>query len=71
MLCTGNKNYNLLLCRWSCKSVIHLAAMFKDVQMSLEELKFVVDKILQLFKDIDLQDLPALVYQLLLLSTKV
>jgi Fanconi anemia group I protein len=48
-----------------------LAAMFKDVQMSLEELKFVVDKILRLFKDIDLQDLPALVYQLLLLSTKV
>ncbi|CAC5388853.1 FANCI [Mytilus coruscus] len=61
---------SLCACKWSSKSVIHLAAMFKDVQMSLDELKFVMDKIIRLFKDTDLQDLPALIYQLLLLSTK-
>ncbi|VDI13191.1 fanconi anemia group I protein [Mytilus galloprovincialis] len=61
---------SLCACKWSSKSVLHLAAMFKDVQMSLDELKFVIDKIIRLFKDTDLQDLPALIYQLLLLSTK-
>ena len=57
--------------RWNPRNVIHLAAMFKDIEMSAAELKFVIEKILRSFKDIDLQDLPALVYQLLLLSTKV
>lgn len=39
--------------------------------MTPEELKFVVEKVLRMFKDLDLPDLPALVYQLMILSAKV
>ncbi len=45
--------------------------MFKDVPMTSEELHFVISKMLRMLKDIDLQELPPLVYQLLLLTTKV
>ena len=60
-----------ITCRWSAGSVIHLAAMFKDVLLSQDELSFVLSKLLRMFKDLDIQTLPPLVYQLLLLSTKV
>lgn len=43
----------------------------RDVPMSSEELRFVIDKLQRMFKELDLQELPPLVYQLLLLSTKV
>ncbi|XP_038070700.1 Fanconi anemia group I protein-like isoform X2 [Patiria miniata] len=56
--------------RWDPHCVIHLAAMFRDVALSSDQLKFVITKILRLCKDVDLQELPPLVYQLLLLSTK-
>ncbi|XP_031554270.1 Fanconi anemia group I protein-like [Actinia tenebrosa] len=56
--------------RWDSQCVIHLAAMFRDVPMSSEELRFVIDKLQRMFKELDLQELPPLVYQLLLLSTK-
>lgn len=45
--------------------------MFKDVSMSSDELGFVVNKILRMLNDVDLQELPPIIYQLLLLSTKV
>jgi fanconi anemia group I protein len=45
--------------------------MFKDVSMSSDELGFVVNKILRMLTDVDLQELPPIIYQLLLLSTKV
>ena len=45
--------------------------MFKDVAMTTDELGFVIKKILRMLKDVDLEELPPLVYQLLLLSTKV
>ncbi len=51
--------------------MIHLAAMFKDVPMTSDELGFVLDKILRLLNDVDMQELPPLVYQLLLLAAKV
>ena len=57
--------------RWDSSSVLHLAAMFKDVPLSSEELGHVIQKVLRMFKDVDLQELPPLVYQLLLLATKV
>ena len=57
--------------RWDPSTVIHLAAMFRDVPLSAEELRFVTDKMLRMFPDLELQELPPLVYQLLLLSTKV
>ncbi|XP_048585448.1 Fanconi anemia group I protein isoform X2 [Nematostella vectensis] len=56
--------------RWDPQCVVHLAAMFRDIPMSSDELRFVIEKILRLFKDLDLQELPPLAYQLLLLSTK-
>jgi Fanconi anemia group I protein len=48
-----------------------MAAMFKDITLTCDELKFVLEKILRMMRDLELADLPALVYQLLLLSTKV
>jgi len=60
-----------LLYRWEPGSVVNLAAMFKDVPLTSDELKFVIEKVLRMFGDLELSDIPALVYQLLLLCTKV
>ncbi|KAL9983051.1 hypothetical protein ACROYT_G005175 [Oculina patagonica] len=56
--------------RWDPQCAIHLAAVFRDVPMTSDELRFVMEKIVRAMKDLDLQELPPLVYQLLLLSTK-
>ncbi|KAI1235183.1 hypothetical protein IHE44_0002819 [Lamprotornis superbus] len=56
--------------KWDPRSVIHLANMFRDIPLSGEELQFVVEKILRMFSRLDLQEIPPLVYQLLLLSAK-
>ncbi|XP_070619037.1 Fanconi anemia group I protein [Erythrolamprus reginae] len=56
--------------RWTPQYVIHLTSMFRDVPLSKEELQFVVEKILRMFSKLDLQEIPPLVYQLLLLSSK-
>ncbi|GCC25641.1 hypothetical protein chiPu_0004052 [Chiloscyllium punctatum] len=56
--------------RWDPKCVIHLTSMFRDVPLSIEELQFVMMKVLRMLPKLDLQELPPLVYQLLLLSAK-
>ncbi|KAG8575295.1 hypothetical protein GDO81_009504 [Engystomops pustulosus] len=56
--------------RWDPKCVIFLTSMFRDVLLSTEELQFVVEKVLRLLSKVDLQEMPPLVYQLLLLSAK-
>lgn len=56
--------------RWNPQCAIHLAAIFRDVPMTSGELQFVMEKIIRSMKDLDFQELPPLVYQLLLLSTK-
>uniref|UniRef100_A0A8C3UFT1 FA complementation group I n=1 Tax=Catharus ustulatus TaxID=91951 RepID=A0A8C3UFT1_CATUS len=56
--------------KWDPQCVIHLANMFRDIPLSGEELQFVVEKILRMFSRLDLQEIPPLVYQLLLLSAK-
>ncbi|KAM6309128.1 Fanconi anemia group I protein [Aegotheles albertisi] len=56
--------------KWDPQNVIHLANMFRDIPLSGEELQFVVEKILRMFSKLDLQEIPPLVYQLLLLSAK-
>ncbi|NWR58230.1 FANCI protein, partial [Bucorvus abyssinicus] len=56
--------------KWEPRSVIHLANMFRDIPLSGEELQFVVEKVLRMFSKLDLQEIPPLVYQLLLLSAK-
>lgn len=43
----------------------------RDIPLSGEELQFVVEKVLRMFSKLDLQEIPPLVYQLLLLSAKV
>lgn len=52
----------LCLCSW-CDP--------RDVPLSAEELRFLVEKVLRMFTKLDLQEIPPLVYQLLLLSAKV
>lgn len=66
----GHVLNSLCSCKWEPNSVIHLAAMFRDVPLTSEELRFVIEKIVRLFRDVEMSDMPALVYQLLLLSTK-
>ncbi|KAL6474155.1 hypothetical protein MHYP_G00177160 [Metynnis hypsauchen] len=56
--------------RWDPQCVIHLTTMFRDVPLSPEELQFLIEKILRMFHKLDLQEIPPLVYQLLLLSAK-
>ncbi|KAM9311358.1 Fanconi anemia group I protein [Gastrophryne carolinensis] len=56
--------------KWDPKCVIFLTSMFRDVLLSTEELQFVVEKVLRLLSKLDLQEMPPLVYQLLLLSAK-
>uniref|UniRef100_A0A8C5DPJ8 FA complementation group I n=1 Tax=Gouania willdenowi TaxID=441366 RepID=A0A8C5DPJ8_GOUWI len=56
--------------RWEAQSVIHLTTMFRDVPLASEELLFLVEKVFRMFPKLDLQEIPPLVYQLLLLSAK-
>ncbi|NXL66259.1 FANCI protein, partial [Chordeiles acutipennis] len=56
--------------KWDPRNVIHLANMFRDIPLLGEELQFVVEKVLRMFSKLDLQEIPPLVYQLLLLSAK-
>ena len=56
---------------WPPSSVVRLTAMFREVPMTLEQLTFVVDKTMRCIAEVPLDELPPLVYQLLLLSNKV
>ncbi|KAK0683123.1 FANCI protein, partial [Pygoscelis papua] len=50
-------------------ALVHLK-ISQDIPLSAEELQFVVEKVLRMFSKLDLQEIPPLVYQLLLLSAK-
>uniref|UniRef100_A0AAX7UYQ9 FA complementation group I n=1 Tax=Astatotilapia calliptera TaxID=8154 RepID=A0AAX7UYQ9_ASTCA len=52
------------------KQLINSLCSSRDVPLSSEELQFVVEKVLRMFNKLDLQEIPPLVYQLLLLSAK-
>lgn len=54
-----------------CKTLNFVLYLPRDVPLSTEELQFVVEKVLRMFSKLDLQEIPPLVYQLLLLSAKV
>ncbi|PNJ62070.1 FANCI isoform 13, partial [Pongo abelii] len=56
--------------RWDQQYVIQLTSMFKDVPLTAEEVEFVVEKALSMFSKMNLQEIPPLVYQLLVLSSK-
>lgn len=61
ILCSG---------RWDQQYVIQLTSMFKDVPLTAEEVESVVEKALSMFSKMNLQEIPPLVYQLLVLSSK-
>ncbi|XP_071497957.1 Fanconi anemia group I protein-like [Diadema antillarum] len=61
---------NLCSCRWEARCAIHLASVFREVTLSSDQLKFVINKLLRMLKYVEVQELPPLVYQLLLLSSK-
>uniref|UniRef100_A0A3Q3XBG5 Uncharacterized protein n=1 Tax=Mola mola TaxID=94237 RepID=A0A3Q3XBG5_MOLML len=52
------------------KQLINSLCSSRDVPLSSEELRFLVEKVLRMFTKLDLQEIPPLVYQLLLLSAK-
>ncbi|ERE79846.1 Fanconi anemia group I protein isoform X1 [Cricetulus griseus] len=56
--------------RWAQRYVIQLTSMFKDVRLTTEEMDLVVAKVLSMFSKLNLQEIPPLVYQLLVLSSK-
>ncbi|RIA87302.1 FANCI solenoid 2-domain-containing protein [Glomus cerebriforme] len=67
------KNYVLnKLCntRWHTNNVLSLAGEFRDIPMSNEQLNFVVEKIMSHFEIMDINGVPPLIYQMLLLSRK-
>eukprot|EP00057_Strongylocentrotus_purpuratus_P022740 XP_011677214.1 PREDICTED: Fanconi anemia group I protein [Strongylocentrotus purpuratus] len=61
---------NFCSCRWESQCAIHLASVFREIPLSSDQLQFVINKLLRVLKHVDLQELPPLVYQLLLLSSK-
>ncbi|XP_068847581.1 Fanconi anemia group I protein isoform X2 [Capricornis sumatraensis] len=56
--------------RWDHQYVIQLTSMFKAVPLTAEEVEFVVEKVFKVFSKLNLQEIPPLVYQLLVLSSK-
>ena len=56
--------------RWNSRVVLHIMSMMRDVSLSSDELSHVIAKSLRQFTEIDQNELPPLVYQLLLLSAK-
>uniref|UniRef100_A0A671EGL1 FA complementation group I n=1 Tax=Rhinolophus ferrumequinum TaxID=59479 RepID=A0A671EGL1_RHIFE len=56
--------------RWDRQYVVQFTSMFKDVPLTAEEAEFVVEKVLKMFSKLNLQEVPPLVYQLLVLASK-
>ncbi|KAG0316095.1 hypothetical protein BGZ99_007051, partial [Dissophora globulifera] len=55
---------------WNHRSVLSLVTALADVDMESKQLEMVVVKIMKQFKHVDAADLPVLIYNLLLLSSK-
>ncbi|KAG0017878.1 hypothetical protein BGZ82_000628 [Podila clonocystis] len=55
---------------WNPKSVLPLATVLGDVDMESKQLEMAIVKVMKQFKHIDATDLPHLIYNLLLLSSK-
>ncbi|KAF9961690.1 hypothetical protein BGZ72_002522 [Mortierella alpina] len=72
---SGSEFRDLILDRictapWNSRSVLPLATVFADVEIESKQLEPVIVKIMKQFKAIDAADLPVLIYNLLLLSSK-
>ncbi|KAF9096291.1 hypothetical protein BGX29_008636 [Mortierella sp. GBA35] len=55
---------------WNHKSVLPLASALADVEMESKQLEMAIIKIMKQFKQVDAADLPILIHNLLLLSSK-
>ncbi|KAF8977816.1 hypothetical protein BGZ46_007093, partial [Entomortierella lignicola] len=55
---------------WNHRSVLALATALADVEMETKQLETAIIKIMKQFKHVDATDLPILIYNLLLLSSK-
>ncbi|KAF9354159.1 hypothetical protein BGX26_008025 [Mortierella sp. AD094] len=55
---------------WNHRSVLSLATALADVEMEARQLEAAIVKIMKQFKQVDAADLPVLIYNLLLLSSK-
>ena len=51
--------------------VLHVMSMMRDIALTSDELSHVIAKSLRQLNDMDQNELPPLIYQLLLLSAKV
>ncbi|KAF6302988.1 hypothetical protein mRhiFer1_008725 [Rhinolophus ferrumequinum] len=60
-LCSGRRDQQY---------VAQFTSMFNDVPLTAEKVEFVVEKVLKMFSKLNLQEVPPLVYQLLVLSSK-
>ena len=60
-----------IILRWHPHTILHLAGVFKDISLSKEELLYIIEKIIATFEEISADELPPLIYQLLVLSSKV
>ncbi|KAG0023662.1 hypothetical protein BGZ81_008041 [Podila clonocystis] len=56
---------------WNPKSVLPLATVLGDVNMESKQLEMAIVKVMKQFKHIDATDLPHLIYNIMLLSSKV
>ena len=57
--------------RWNSGVVLQLMSMMRDIALSNDELSQVIAKSLRLMNELEQNELPPLIYQLLLLSAKV
>ena len=57
--------------KWPAACIARLLDVLRDVVMTPEQLQLVVGRVRELMKGVEVEELPPLVYQLLLFSTKV
>jgi fanconi anemia group I protein len=63
--------HKLCIKKWPSACTARIVDVLRDIEMSSEQLSFVIKKATENMTSIEPEELPPLVYQLLLLSTKV
>ncbi|CAG8493114.1 15166_t:CDS:10 [Cetraspora pellucida] len=56
--------------KWHASNVLSLIGEFRDIVMTNDQLQFIVEKIMRQFDSMDMNGIPPLIYQMLLLSRK-
>ncbi|CAG8588240.1 15320_t:CDS:10, partial [Racocetra persica] len=56
--------------KWHASNVLSLIGEFRDIVMTNDQLQFIVAKIMRQFDSMDMNGIPPLIYQMLLLSRK-